>query len=200
MQKFRLKSWLTVTILFIILLAGCSKTIVSDVTRFHNLPTPDAETIEVVSMDPALQNSLEFGQYANLVGQHLGKVGYSPPNGPTSKLIARIGYAIQTAEGIIEGGPRTSVAIGASGGSRHSGVGVGISIPLGKSEPRQEYVRILSLEIIRRSDGLKLYEGHVSSRGQEGLPIIMPYLVDALFQDFPGETGTSNKVKVTPAQ
>lgn len=128
----------------IILLAGCSKAITSKMTRFHNLPAPNAETVEVISMDPNLQNSLEFGQYANLVGRHLGKIGYSSPKGPSSHLIARVGYGIQSA------------------------------------------------------DGVKLYEGQVTSRGREGLALMMPYLVVALFQDFPGESGTSNRIKVTP--
>ena len=192
------KIWLIFITLIIIPLAGCNKTITSEVTRFHNLPSPSAESIEVVSMDPNLQNSLEFSQYAELVGQHLGRVGYTPPNNRSSQLIARIAYGIQSAEGIIDSGPRSSVAIGASSGGHHSGVGVGISFPIVNNEPRQEYIRVLSMEIIRRSDGAKLYEGQVASRGQEGLPLIMPYLVDALFQDFPGETGTSNKIKVTP--
>ncbi len=192
------KKWAICLILFIIPLAGCSKTIVSDVTRFHNLTAPNAETIEVVSMDPGLQNSLEFGQYAALIGKNLGKTGYSPPIDASSQLIAKIGYALQSAEGVIDSGPRSSIAIGASGGSHHSGVGVGISFPLGKSEPRQEYVYTLLMEIIRRSDGTKLYEGRVSSHGQEGLPLMMPYLVDALFQDFPGKSGSSNRVKTKP--
>lgn len=192
------KNWLIYLALIIIPLAGCSKTIISDVTRFHNLSAPRAETIEVVSMDPSLQNSLEFGQYARLVGRHLGRVGYSPPKGPSSRLIARVGYGIQSADGVIDGGPRSSVVIGASGGSHRSSVGVGISFPVGKNQPRQEYIRLLSLEIIRRSDGVKLYEGQVTSRGREGLPLMMPYLVDALFQDFPGESGTSNRIKATP--
>lgn len=95
---------------------------------------------------------------------------------------------------------RLSVGIGVGSGGRRSnvGVGIGMSFPIGNTEARQDYVRILSLEIIRRSDGVKLYEGQVTNHGQEGLPLAMPYLVDALFQDFPGESGTSNKIKATP--
>lgn len=198
MQILMRKNWLIYMTFLIMPLAGCGKTIISDVTRFHNLPAPSAETIEVVSMDPNLQNSLEFGQYARLVGRHLGRVGYSPPKGSSSRLIARIGYGIQSADGVIDSGPRSTVGIGVGGGSHHSSIGIGVSFPIGNYEPRRKYIRILSLEIIRRSDGVKLYEGQASSRGQEELPLMMPYLVDALFQDFPGESGTSNRIKVTP--
>lgn len=198
MRKLWRKSWLVIITLIVVPLAGCSKTIVSDVTRFHNLPEPDAETIEVVSMDSELQKSIEFGQYAELVGRHLGAYGYKPPQDTPSRLIARIGYGIRPAAGGSEYGPRSSVGIGAGGGSHHTSVGVGISFPIGKSESRQEYVRMLSMEIIRRSDSVKLYEGQVISRGQEGLPLTIPYLVDALFQGFPGKSGTSNRVRTTP--
>lgn len=192
------KNWLIYVILIIIPLAGCSKSIVSEVSRFHNLPAPNAETIEVVSMDPDLQNSLEFGQYANLVGQQLGKVGYRPPKDGPSLLVARIAYDIRTINDAVDYGPRSSFGIGVGSGGHHSSVGVGISFPIGNNEPRQSYIRFLSLEIIRRSDGAKLYEGQVSSRGQESLSLVMPYLLDALFQDFPGQSGSSSKIKTTP--
>ncbi|MBL4894376.1 MAG: DUF4136 domain-containing protein [Emcibacter sp.] len=185
-------------IIIVLSLAGCGKTIVSDVTRFHNLPAPAAETIEVMSLDPALQNSLEFGQYAELVGNHLGTAGYKPPQGSPSRLIAKISYGQRATDTLIDNGPRSSVGIGVGSGGRHSSVGIGLSFPIGNNEPQQDYIRMFSLEIFRRSDGVKLYEGQVTNRGSEGLPLAMPYLVDALFQNFPGESGTSNKIKATP--
>lgn len=194
------KNWLILMALIALPLTGCSSSIVSDVTRFHNLPTPAAETIEVLAMDPNLQNSLEFGQYAQLVGQQLGTIGYQPPTSDTpSRLMARIGYGMRPIEGISDNGPRSSIGIGVGSGGRRSGVGVGvgISMPLGESEARQEYNRYLALEIIRRSDGVKLYEGQVISKGRESLPTIMPYLISAIFQDFPGQSGSSNRVKVS---
>ncbi|NOZ65280.1 MAG: DUF4136 domain-containing protein [Alphaproteobacteria bacterium] len=198
MQKFWQNIRMVGPFLIILSLAGCSKAIVSDVTRFHNLPTPNAETIEVVSLDPALQNSLEFGQYAELVGRHLGSVGYLPAKNKPSDLIARIAYGARPVDSLTNDGPRSSVGIGVGSGGHRTNVGIGLSFPIGNSEPKQEYIRLLALEIIRRSDGVKLYEGQVSSRGKESLPLVIPYLVDALFRDFPGESGTSSRVKVSP--
>lgn len=194
MRKF----WQCFLLLLFIPLASCSKTITSDVTRFHNLPQPNSETIEVVALNPDQQQSLEFGQYAEIVGSYLGKVGYSPPQTTPSQLIARIGYGMRIAEGYVDDGPRSSVGIGVGGGGRHTSLGLGMSFPLGNSEPQQEYMRILTMDIIRRDDGTKLYEGQVASRGKENLTLMMPYLVDALFKDFPGESGTTSKVKATP--
>ncbi|PCJ38832.1 MAG: hypothetical protein COA81_11855 [Alphaproteobacteria bacterium] len=198
MQKFWQNIRMVGPFLIILSLTGCSKDIVSDVTRFHNLPAPNAETIEVVSLDPALQNSLEFGQYAELVGRHLGSVGYRPAKNKPSDLIARITYGARPVDSLTDNGPRSSVGVGVGGGGHRTGVGVGLSFPIGNSTPEQEYILLFSLEITRRSDGVKLYEGRVSSRGKESLALTMPYLVDALFRDFPGKSGTSSRIKVSP--
>ncbi|MBL4801946.1 MAG: DUF4136 domain-containing protein [Emcibacter sp.] len=201
-QWLKTDLWQKTRVTFLVLLAlsvtGCARSIVSDVTRFHNLTAPNAETIEVVSMDPHLQNSLEFGQYAELVGRHLGTAGYQPPQDTPSLLIAKIAYAVHAADSITDSGPRSSVGIGVGSGGHHSSVGIGLSFPIGNSEPQQNYVRMLSLEIFRRSDGVKLYEGQATNSGPEGLPQAMPYLVDALFQNFPGQSGTSSRIKATP--
>ncbi len=187
-----------ITLLTVFLVAGCSNSYVSDVTRFHALPIPNSESIEVVSLNPNLQKSLEFGQYAEIVGQYLGKQGYQPPQNKNSDYIAHIAYYSRPFEGAIVSEPRSSVGIGVGGGSRHTSVGVGLSIPIGESKVKQQYIHIFTLDIIRRSDGTKLYEGQASSRGKETLPESMPFLIDALFDQFPGESGTSNRVKVSP--
>ncbi|MCF8475271.1 MAG: DUF4136 domain-containing protein [Emcibacter sp.] len=196
MRPFFQKSFTVLGTVLILSLSGCSSGVVNNVTRFHSLPTPKGETIEVVSLNSALQNSLEFGQYAELVGSRLGAFGYVPPQGTASELVARIGYYIQASNRIIDDGPRSSVGVGMGGGSHHSSVGVGISIPIGNNEPRVDYIRTLTLDIIRRADGIKLYEGKVTSQGPEGLPMVMPSLIEALFQNFPDESGTSSKVRI----
>jgi len=192
------KHYVLLMAIIITSLTGCSKNIVSEVTRFHSLPAPNLETIEVIPLDDNLRKSLEFGQYAELVGQYLGRHGYKPPSHSPSQLIARIGYLARPANDGMDSGPRSSVGIGIGSGGRRSSVGVGISIPLGQDKIPQDKIRRLTLEIIQRSDGIKLYEGQVTSRGKENMPLIMPYLVDALFTDFPGENGASNTVKITP--
>lgn len=194
MQKLRL-----VIFIFLLLpLVGCGRSIVNDVTTFHNLPAPDGETIEVVALHPEQQKSLEFGQYAELVGQRLGAAGYRPPQGAPAEYIARIGYGMRAVEGVVDQGPRSSVSVGVGGGSHHTSVGMGMAFPLGRQEMKQDYIRFFTLEIFHRSDDRKLYESRVESRGRESLAIVMPYLVEALFQDFPGESGTTKKVKITP--
>jgi len=180
-------------------LTACNRNITSDVTRFHQLPTPQSgETVEIVSMNPDFQKSIEFSEYANMLGSRLSTVGYAPPADGNSTYIARLGYEVQALAGVeVDDGPRTSVGVGVgSGGYRGTSVGIGISTSFGSSEPKRDYRRSLYMEIINRADGTKLYEGNVHSVGPENsLPLVMPYLIDAMFQDFPGENGTTTEVK-----
>lgn len=132
------------------------------------------------------------------MGKYPGQQGYLPPQNQPTELIAQIGYEIRPAEGSQYGGSGSSVGVGVGGGGHGSNVEVGISIPIAQGEPDPDYIRTFILKIIRRSDGVILYEGQVTSREKEALPPVLPCLVDALFQDFPGKNGTSNRVKVTP--
>lgn len=191
----------SVLILGLFLLSGCSSNINSNVTRFHQLPPANGDSIEVVALDPTLQQSIEFSTYAQMVGQKLGEVGYTPPVNNRSRYIAEVGYNISPlGETVIENRSPVSVGVGVGSGSRRgTSMGVGISTGFGSSNNEPQYVSRLTMNIIDLTTGNRLYEGHVESisRGQN-LSQTMPFLINALFQDFPGESGTSNVVKVTP--
>lgn len=184
------------------ILASCSSGVKNNVTRFHQLPTPNGETIEVIAMDPTLQQSIEFGAYAQMVGSKLGTIGYQPPVGNASQYIAEISYLIHPLQdGIIEDRSPVSVGVGVGSGGRRRGtsMGVGISTSFGSSNNAMQYVSSLSMNIIDLGTGQRLYEGHVESINKnQNLAQIMPFMIEALFQDFPGDNGTSNIVKINP--
>ena len=75
---------------------------------------------------------------------------------------------------------------------------MGINVNLGdRKKSETDSVFSLRLEIDRASDGVRLYEGTSSLRAKnKTLNEVMPWLVDALFADFPGESGSSGKVAV----
>ena len=58
-------------LVFPLLLAACSSTVSPRVSRFHQLPPAANQTITVEPRDPALANSLEFSNYADMIGQKL---------------------------------------------------------------------------------------------------------------------------------
>ncbi len=60
------------------------------------------------------------------------------------------------------------------------------------------YRRRLEVDIDARAvAGKRYYEGRVESTGETGsLPAVMPYLIRALFSDFPGNNGQTKRVDV----
>ncbi len=187
-------------ILGLFMLTGCTTSVNSNVTRFHQLPPANGDSIEVVALDPTQQQSIEFGTYAQMIGKKLGDVGYSPPVNNRSRYIAEIGYSLISIEGAVVERSPVSVGVGMGTGSRRgTSLGVGVSTGFGSSNRDLQYVSRLTMNIVDLTTGNRLYEGHVESvnRGQN-LAETMPFLINALFQDFPGESGTSNVVKVTP--
>lgn len=200
MMKNNLK--MSLVIIGAIILAACSSGIKNNVTRFHKLPPPSGQTIEVIAMDPTLQQSIEFASYAQMIGHKLGTVGYNPPTGNATHYVAEIGYRIvPLQDAIVENRSPVSVGVGMGSGGRRSGtsVGVGISTSFGSSNNTAQYISALSMNIIDLSTGERLYEGHVESINRnQNLAQIMPIMIEALFQDFPGENGSSNTVKINP--
>lgn len=181
-------------------LVSCASNLETQVTRFHQLPPPAGETIEVQALNPAYQNAVEFTQYADMIGARLGAVGYKPPvKGQPSVLVAHIDYGVGPgAGGIRQSENPVSVGVGVGGGSRGAGIGIGISSAFGSSSGGgAQYVRWLKLNIDRVSDGKRIFEGRAVSEGKTNdLSRIMPFLVDAMFKDFPGKSGESRTITV----
>lgn len=73
--------------------------------------------------------------------------------------------------------------------------------PLGYQSRAREYIsynRHLKMVIKPNKDGAQnLYEGEVKSSGRNNnLNEVMPYMVQAFFSDFPGESGSSERVSI----
>lgn len=147
----------------------------ADVTRFH-LGQPIARaTIAVEAFDPADANSPEFGSHANAVAQQLGRLGWTV------------------------GAPRTAteqvalIDVTQGGGSR-MGLGAGAAAPAEAVATR------LDVRIKRRSDGTVFWEGRAvdQARGAtspEQRASAVQRLADALFRDFPGESGRTIRTR-----
>lgn len=181
-------------------LAACASSFTADVTRFHDLPPADGQTVQIMAKDPARQGTLEFQRYADMVGARLAALGYRPPEpGTPSDLVAGIDYGVGPGrQALRDGDGGSSVGVGVGGGSR-GGVSVGLSTAFnlsgGEGEPL--YVRRFYMDLTRRATDERLFEGRAESEGRtRDLSLVMPYLVDALFQEFPGESGVTTEVKI----
>ncbi len=58
------------------------------------------------------------------------------------------------------------------------------------------YPRTLDLRIVT-ADGVNVFEGHVKSIGREdNMNEVITYLIEAMFQNFPGESGVTKVVTI----
>lgn len=184
-----------------LLLASCATGITSEVTRFHILAAPSGEMIEIVHRDPEQNSSPEFETYARMIGERLGSLGYRPtPPGGVPDIMVELDYGV--GPGPAPGPPpgddsgRAPGTLGTGAGSHGGGANGGLSRGFGAgSERAPSFLRRLEFKMIRASDGGVLFEGRVDSLGRnDSLAEIMPYLVAAMFDDFPGESGKTNVV------
>lgn len=187
-------------------LAACTTPIGSrespvDVTRFH-LGQPVARaTIAVEPVDAADRNSLEYQAYRNAVGRQLSRLGWT--------VVAHAGASEQIALIDVEQGTRAAMAQrspvsigvgGSTGGWGRSGVGAGINFGLGGGKSRDLVSTLLEVSIRRRSDSSVFWEGRAETEGRVGTAeadrsLVVEKLSEALFRDFPGESGRTIRVK-----
>lgn len=203
-----------VSLLLVLLLGACQSPLRSDVVTFHQEPLPAGESIKVVAMDPDKAGSLEFRRYAELVNRHLEEIGYSPvPIGsdvPT-ELIAEIDYAVS------QGPTQVRVEDNRPFARYHFYYGryydpfyfglydpfyTGVYSPWGPDRESvytvNSFVRQLELNIVKvEPNRERIFEARVESVGPRSeLPEVMPYMITAMFTNFPGENGVTKMVSI----
>jgi hypothetical protein len=191
-------------------LVACASTFRSDVARFHRLnDAPHDAQFVVVPADAGKQGSIEFAQYAALIRRELSGFGYRPlSEAGAADLTVEIGYGVSKGEQVVRSRP--TIFYGFYGLHGHSspfytgywyrGALYG-DYPFGYGDVYTEtmYTRTLNMVIVRIGDSGReiLFEGEVVSVGRDRrLPEIMPYLVQAMFTNFPGESGVTKEVVI----
>ena len=158
-----------------------------DVARFH-LGEPVARAqIAVEPFDKADGNRPEFPAYAAAVGRQLTRLGWTVvPTATQSEQIALID---------LEQGSREAVA--ALSAAR---IGRGLSATTPSGTSANVTASLLEVAIRRRSDGTVFWEGRAvgeapTGSAQAARTAAVERLADALFRDFPGESGRTIRVR-----
>lgn len=176
--------------------AGCAGKLKSDVVTFHQGPLPRGETIQVVPGDPDNQRSLEFEHYAGMIREKLGRIGYTPvAPGEPAELLAEVRYGVSEGFTEIRTHDRGYARYHFYYGRYYDPFYYGF---YDSWEPEVTaytvYDRTLSMNILRpNADGstTTLFEGREREIAQ-----VMPYLITALFTNFPGESGVTKVVTI----
>jgi hypothetical protein len=191
-------------------LSACATPFKADVSRFAvPLPAPQGQTFAVVAEDPKLAGGLEFATYANAVAAELTQLGYAQAASPeTADMLVRFDYKVDGGRERV----RTSPGVGGFGafgpwgrwggwgGGGFGPWGFGFNDPFfGGPDVRSYtiYTSGVDVKIDRRADGQRLFEGKAEAVSRSNrLPRLVPNLVDALFTDFPGNSGETVRITI----
>jgi hypothetical protein len=192
-------------------LAACASPFRANVSRFQSqLPPPSGQTFAVVADDPALSGGIEFGQYARLVEAKLANQGYVAEQDPTkATLIVRFDYGVDNGrERIRSTGFRPDPFWGSwygfgrpYWGPRYGPWSYGWYDPWFDSgvDSYTVYTSGIDLKIDRRADGQRLFEGKAEAVSTSNrLAYLVPNLVEAMFTNFPGNSGETVRISVAP--
>lgn len=196
-------------------LAACAQPFNAKVSRFQSqLPAPQGQTFAVVADDPALAGGLEFGQYARLVDAQMVKLGYTPAAPETANLLVRFDYSVDKGREKIRRSPGLyrdpfwgpwygyGFRPYYGGYYRPHGLwGYGWYDPFFDDdyESYTVYTSGISLKIDRKADGQRLFEGKAEAASLSNrLGYLVPNLVEAMFTNFPGNSGETVRISVAP--
>lgn len=206
-------------------LAGCATPFRADVSRFENrLPAPQGNSFAVVAEDPALAGGLEFSRYADFVEAEMAQLGYVEAASPAeATLLVRFDYGVdQGRERVRSTGfgysdpfysPWTSYSRPVlfrdrAGNARIAYLpsrawGYGWHDPFfsshGGVESYTVYTSGIELKIDNANTGERLFEGRAEAASTSNrLQYLVPNLVEAMFTDFPGNSGETVRISVAP--
>lgn len=183
------------------MLGGCATAVAPvDVTRFHTGAVPQGGTVALMPATDIDGSAIEYRTYANAVAAALARTGFTVADaGTRAALTATVGYDVAVQRPYGRGSSPVSVGVGGATGSYGSGVGVGIGIDL-SGPPKPVIATRLSVRLSRAGSGEALWEGRAETAAKEGTPaaqrgIAAAKLADALFRDYPGQSGATITVK-----
>ncbi|XUU61014.1 DUF4136 domain-containing protein [Erythrobacter sp. HA6-11] len=195
-------------------LAACAPSFKADVSRFQaELPAPAGESFAVIADDPALAGGLEFALYADEVEEEMTNLGYVQAASPEeASLLVRFDYDV-------DNGRERVRTVGAAADPffhpwygyrsrfyrRPIGYwGYGFHDPFfGGPEVRSYtvYTSGVELKIDRAATGERLFEGQAQALSTSNrLQYLVPNLVDAMFTDFPGNSGETVRITIKPEE
>jgi len=202
-------------------LGACATPFRADVQRFGNLPVTTGQTFAVVASDPEQSGGLEFAQYAGLVEQRMAELGYQRSDDPAAaQLIVSMDYDIDKGrERVVSSYDPFFSSFGHGRFSRahafHGRHGFRRSFRYGFHSPYlfggsgfggfggvrsfTVYTTELDLKVNRQADGERLFEGTAEAMSRsKNLTYLVPNLVEAMFTNFPGNSGERVRISVAP--
>jgi hypothetical protein len=199
-----MKRWRFAFVLSVLaLLSGCATTIKSEVTAFHEWPNYVQDKTYVFERTREQDNDLEYRNYENLVRGELKRLGFVEASDLRSaRLKALLGYSIKARDvrvvyPVVMDPNWYGPSWRGRYGQFYDPFWFGPPIVERREENYEVFTRQLRFTLSHMSDGKKVYDSTVVSEGTNGsLAAVMPYMVRAAFEDFPGRSGVPRVVEL----
>ncbi len=196
--------------LALLALGACATGLPTQVSRFQAMPAPSGHSFIIEAADAANRGGLEFSQYASLVRQHLIAEGYrEAASRADATLIVNLDYGVDDGrqQVVVRPDPfypsfgRPYFSRFGYRGYRRSPFYWGWHDPFWGGGDRIDsytiYQSYVDLDIRRASDGQAVFEGLAQARSRSNqLQALVPNLVEALFTNFPGNSGETVRITV----
>lgn len=196
----------------------------ADVSRFQSqLPAPQGQIFAVVADDPALAGGLEFSLYADLVEAQMARLGYVEGTPENANLLVRFDYGVDNGRERVRETGFVDPYFGSWGayrpfyrsrfgyrGFNRSRLGFGGAWGYGFYDPwfggpgirsYTVYTSGVDMKIDNAGTGERLFEGKAEAVSTSNrLQHLVPNLVEAMFTDFPGNSGETLRISIKPEE
>lgn len=207
-------------------LAACATPFRADVSRFQaQLPAPQGQSFAVVADDPALAGGLEFALYADYVEAEMAQLGYAQAASPEqASLLVRLDYGVDDGRERLRSRPSSFhdpfydpwfsyapvIYRDRSGNSRVAYLpqrawGFGWQDPFfgnrfdGGVDSYTIFTSGVAIKIDNAATGERLFEGEAEAVSTSNrLQYLVPNLIEAMFTDFPGNSGETMRISIAP--
>jgi hypothetical protein len=179
-------------------LSACQPELQAEVTRFYSLPPPLPGKSFAISPDGPQASDLEFQHYALQVTAALQGKGLTPVAVPATSadVVVQVHYGTYASRTEVYSDP--APMWGYAGRGWH-----GWGPPPPQINSTTIYPEYLSVDMFdgpawRAGEKRAIFQGRVvGDSGVRDLNVAMPYLVQALFQNFPGTNGLTERVSIS---
>jgi len=196
--------------------SACTTGFPAQVSRFQALPAPQGQSFIIEAARPENRGGLEFSRYADMVRSHLVAQGFREAAGRgDATLVVSLDYGVDNGRERVVSTPDPFYGSGYGfgfrrpyfsrfgyGGYRRSPFYWGWHDPFwGAGGDRIEsftvYRSFLDLDIRRAADGQAVFEGLAQAQSRSNqLQTLVPNLVEAMFTNFPGNSGETVRITV----
>jgi len=185
----------------LLMLGGCMTGLPTQVSRFNNLSAPSGQSFVIQAANPRNQGGIEFGQYAQLVRQHLLAQGFKEATAAsTADLVVLLDYGVDNGQTKVTSYPSYGYPYRAFRPFYWGWYDPFLFDSGPEVESYTVFTSFVDMDIKRSADGQAVFEGTAKARSTtDKLPKLVPDLVEALFTNFPGKSGETVKITIPEA-